>query len=90
MNQELIMLAKFISTKIENENIITDNNPQSITAGIIYFISQCCGLNISKQDIRQVCGVSEVTTNKCFKKLELSKDQLIPKCLLDKYTNKTQ
>lgn len=88
MNQELSMLAKFISTKIENENIITDNNPQSITAGIIYFISQCCSLNISKQDIRQVCGVSEVTTNKCFKKLELYKDYLIPKCLLDKYTQK--
>ena len=86
INQELIMLAKFISNKLESGNIITDNTPHSIAAGIIYFVSQTCNLNISKSDIRQVCGVSEVTINKCFKKMENIKSQLIPQCLLDKYT----
>jgi transcription initiation factor TFIIB len=89
VNQELIMLAKFISNKLENGNIITDNTPNSIAAGIIYFVAQSCNLNISKSDIRQVCGVSEVTINKCFKKMENIRSQLIPQCILEKYTDKT-
>ena len=44
-----------------------------------------CNLNISKLSIKNVCGVSEVTINKCFKKLDTLKDVLIPKCILDKY-----
>ena len=41
--------------------------------------------NISKTAVKQVCGVSEVTINKCFKKLENMKDKLVPQCILDKY-----
>ena len=85
MNHELIMLSKFIASKIEEKNIITDNTPHSIAAGIVYFISQICNLNISKTDIKSICGVSEVTINKCYKKLENIKETLIPKCIIDKY-----
>jgi transcription initiation factor TFIIB len=86
MNPELILLSKFIAKKIEENNIINDNTPTSIAAGIIYFISQNCNLNINKTDIKQICGVSEVTINKCFKKLENIKSNLIPSCILEKYT----
>jgi transcription initiation factor TFIIIB Brf1 subunit/transcription initiation factor TFIIB len=85
INNELTMLSKFIANKLENQNIISDNTPHAIAAGIIYFISQNCNLNISKMDIKQICGVSEVTINKCFKKMENIKTNLIPKCILDKY-----
>ena len=84
-NQELIMLSKFVANKIEKNNIITDNIPHAIAAGIVYFISYNCNLNISKLDIKSVCGVSEVTINKCFKKLDAIRDNLIPQCILDKY-----
>ena len=57
----------------------------AIAAGIVYFISYNCNLNISKLDIKAVCGVSEVTINKCFKKLDAIRDNLIPQCILDKY-----
>jgi len=86
MNQELIMLAKFIAYKVEQNNIITDNIPHAIASGIVYFVSQICQQNITKQDIKNVCGVSEVTINKCFKKLEAIKDNLIPKTILEKYS----
>jgi transcription initiation factor TFIIB len=86
MNPELIMLSKFIAKKLEQHNSITDNTPHAIAAGIIYFISFNCNLNISKNNIKQISGVSDVTINKCFKKMELLKDNLIPKCILDKYT----
>jgi transcription initiation factor TFIIIB Brf1 subunit/transcription initiation factor TFIIB len=82
---ELVVLAKFVANKLEKNSLITDNTPNSIAAGVIYFISQNCNLNISKMDIKLVCGVSEVTINKCFKKMETMKEQLIPSCILDKY-----
>ena len=85
INQELTMLSKFIANKIENQCNINDNTPHSIAAGIVYFIANSCNLPISKSDIKQICGVSEVTINKCFKKMEAMKDKLIPKCILDKY-----
>jgi transcription initiation factor TFIIB len=85
ISNELVLLAKFVATKLESNNYITDNTPNSIAAGVIYFIAQNCNLNISRMDIKQICGVSEVTINKCFKKMELYKDQLIPNCILEKY-----
>jgi len=85
MNQEMVMLAKFVANKLEKNNTITDNTPHSIAAGIIYFISQNCNLGISKPDIKRVCGVSEVTINKCYKKMDVLREQLIPACVLEKY-----
>jgi transcription initiation factor TFIIB len=85
MNQELIALSKFISQKIEQLAIINDNTPHSIAAGIVYFIGQLCNLEITKTDIKQICGVSEVTINKCYKKIDTIKEKLVPKCILEKY-----
>ena len=79
------MLAKFVAIKIEKNNIITDNIPHAISAGIIYFVSQYCALNISKTEIKSVSGVSEVTINKCFKTLDIIHDKLLPKAILAKY-----
>jgi transcription initiation factor TFIIB len=85
-NQELTMLSKFIAIKIEQSQFITDNIPHAIAAGIVYFISYNCSLNVTKQDIKLVCGVSEVTINKCFKKIEACREQFLPKSILEKYT----
>jgi transcription initiation factor TFIIB len=85
INHELITLSKFIANKIKKNSIINDNTPHSIAAGIVYFISQTFSLNISKSDIKLICGVSEVTINKCFRKMEIIKEQLIPQCILSKY-----
>lgn len=84
-NQELTMLSKFVANKVEKNNLITDNIPHAIAAGIVYFVAQKCNMNITKQDIKIVCGVSEVTINKCYKKLELMNEQLLPKAIMSKY-----
>ena len=83
-NKEMTMLAKFVTSKIEKNNIVTDNIPHAIAAGVIYFVSQIYGLNINKVDIKNISGVSEVTINKCYKKLDNIKETLIPKRILDK------
>lgn len=82
MPQDTILLAKFVSAKLEENNIITDNTPHSIAAGIIYFVSQIYQLSITKTDIKNVCKVSEVTINKCYKKMEVIKTQLVPSSIL--------
>ena len=85
INNELTKLCQFISMKIEKGNIMPENTPHSIAAGIVYFISQMCKLNVSKKDVKTVSEISEVTINKCFKKLELMKEELIPAVILKKY-----
>lgn len=82
VTNEYALLAKFIANKVEQQGLISDNTPQSSAAGIIFFVSNTCGLNISKASIRNICGVSEVTINKCYKKLLQFKDILVPKCFL--------
>ena len=85
MNNELTKLCKFIAMRIEKNNLIPENTPPSIAAAIVYFVSQIFKLNISKQDVNNVSQISEVTINKCYKKLETHKSQLIPNQLLKKY-----
>ena len=86
MNSELTKLCLFVSMKIEREQLIPENNPQSVAAGIIYFVSQICNLNITKKNVNLSSNTSEVTINKCYKKLELLKDKLIPNKIIEKYS----
>lgn len=86
INNELTSLCKFIAHKIEKNNIIPENTPHSIAGGIIFFVSQVCNLNINKNNINQISKISEVTINKCYKKLEQHKNQLIPGVILKKYS----
>jgi transcription initiation factor TFIIIB Brf1 subunit/transcription initiation factor TFIIB len=53
----------------------------------VYFISQICKLNVSKKDVKIVSEISEVTINKCFKKLEKIQDELVPAVIIKKYIN---
>ena len=85
INQELTNLCKFIALRIENNNLIPENTPHSIAAGIVYFVGQICNLNISKKNISLISEISEVTINKCFKKLEQQINNLIPAKILEKY-----
>ena len=87
INQELTKCCIFVALRIHKNNYIPENTPHSIAAGIIYFVSQICNLNISKKDVNKISEISEVTINKCFKKLETMKEQLVPKALLEKYAS---
>jgi len=87
INGELTKLCQFISKKIEKQNYMPENTPNSIAAGVVYFIIQTCKLNVSKKDVKNVSEISEVTINKCFKKIEKIKDDLMPQSILKKYTN---
>ena len=84
INSELTILSKFIAHKVEKDNIIDDNTPHCVASGIIYYVSEKCNLPITKTDIKLISGVSEVSINKCFKKLNGL--NLIPTSILEKYS----
>ena len=86
MNSELTKLSKFIALRVHINNLIPENTPHSIAAGIIYFVSHTCNVNINKRDVSHVSDISEVTINKCFKKLSLMTSILIPDVILKKYS----
>ena len=85
INKELTKVCMFVSRKIAQNNLIPENTPHSIAGGIIYFVCQVCNLNISKTTINGISKISEVTINKCYKKLENYSQYLIPKTILEKY-----
>jgi transcription initiation factor TFIIB len=85
INAELTKVCKFIATRIQNSNLIPENTPHSIAAGIVFFVAHQCKLNVSKKNVNAVSEISEVTINKCYKKLEVMRDKLIPAVILVKY-----
>jgi len=88
INTELTKVCQFIAIRIDRNNLIPENTPHSVAAGIIYFIAKICSLNISKHDVYCVSEVSEVTINKCYKKLDKMKDELVPSAIRTKYACK--
>ena len=67
---------KNICKKIGSHKINSENTPPSIAAGCIYYIIVHNDLNITKRDIHNVCEISEVTINKCFKKISSALEEL--------------
>ena len=85
INNELTKLCQFIALKIDKDDGMSENTPHSIAAGIVYFIAQMFKLNVSKRDVKLVSEISEVTINKCYKKMDKIKTELIPAVILKKY-----
>jgi len=65
---------KDLSNKIEKLNLINDIRPDSFASGCILLYCDINGLDIDKKQISEYSKISEVTINKCFKKLEANKE----------------
>lgn len=77
LNNIDIKIIKQISDRAQEHKIIYENTPPSIAVGSIYLYIKINKLNISKKDISNISKISEVTINKCYKKLEEYTDKLI-------------
>lgn len=82
---DLTLLCEFICLKIEFYHLLSDNTPPSIASGVIYFVSVVFKLNILKKEIKNKLKISEVTINKCFKKIYMNKEKFLPPSILSKY-----
>ena len=82
---DIIKICTFAAMRVHNNNLIPENTPQSIAAGIIYFVATMCKLNVLRKDVSIVSDISEVTINKCNKKIENIKTDIIPQMIINKY-----
>lgn len=77
MNWEDIQKCKKLAKNIEDLEIVSENAPTSVAAGTIYFYCHHTEIDYTKKQISEICGVSEVTITKCFKRLQKYKDELL-------------
>jgi transcription initiation factor TFIIIB Brf1 subunit/transcription initiation factor TFIIB len=65
--------------------VLSENTPPSIAAGVMFLVITVCKLDITKQDLSDVCGISQVTICKCYKKLHVHRAAILPKDVIVKY-----
>ena len=69
LENDIIIEIKDICNEITKSNLISENTPPSIAAACIYYIINKNNINICKKEIAEICNISDVTINKCFKKI---------------------
>ena len=69
INKEDSIKINQIATLCIEHELIYDNTPPSMAAGCIYLYIKLMNLKINKKLISKNCLISEVTINKCYKKL---------------------
>lgn len=70
INEKKIDQINLISTKCKELRLVNDNTPPAMASGCIFIYIKSMNLKITKKEISEVCKISEVTINKCSKKLE--------------------
>lgn len=76
---DIVDICNYVIEKAEEYSIVSENAPPSIAAGCIYLVSVHYKMNISKKEIAKACEISEVTINKCYKKLVKYQEYILPK-----------
>ena len=74
LNIEDIKKILQLSKICQDLKLINDNTPPAMASGCIYLYIKINDLNIHKKDISDICKISEVTINKCYKKLEKNEE----------------
>jgi transcription initiation factor TFIIB len=88
IEEKYVDLCIYIIDKADEYSIVSENAPPSIAVGTIFLVSNLCLLKITKKDISKECDISEVTINKCYKKLEKYKKYLLDQDIMKKYNIK--
>ena len=71
-------VCKFVVQRVVELSIVSENTPPSVAAGIIYMCNIIYGWDLCKKTLSDACDISQVTVNKCYKKLIVYKSLLIP------------
>ena len=70
INETDIKNILHISGICQEKGLVNDNTPPAMASGCIYLYIKSFALKISKRNISDICKISEVTINKCYKKLD--------------------
>ena len=76
LDAEMHAMCIKIVKRIQEDRLMVENSPPSIVAGCIFLVTTLGKSSLCKKQIAETCGVSEVTVNKCFKKITSLKESL--------------
>ncbi len=85
LDDKLYNIIKKILIIVEEYKYLERHNPLSRTASVLYYVIDNLKIKIDKNNIVQICSISEVTITKCYQKLIKHKDEFI--YLLVQYQN---
>jgi transcription initiation factor TFIIIB Brf1 subunit/transcription initiation factor TFIIB len=69
IDKKYIELAKNISININKLGLASTHEPPSVAAGCILLVDTKCNLGISKKNISDIFGISDVTISKTYRKI---------------------
>jgi transcription initiation factor TFIIB len=69
LSDEICDMCTELCKIVESKGVMDTHISISRAAGIIYFVANNCGVNISRDDILKHCDISQVTIGKCFNEL---------------------
>jgi len=84
-DEPLIELCHHFLDREEELVICSENSPNSVCAGAIFYIITILQLDINKTQVSDACEISEITINKCFKKFCEFNAQLLTENLIKMY-----
>ena len=73
----LEVLVRHVCARTEELGVVPENTPPSLTASVIAFCCAALGISMDNADIARVCGISAVTIQKCLKRMQPWKEQLL-------------
>jgi transcription initiation factor TFIIB len=83
LKKQHIELAIKIAMNVEKLQIAADHQPTSLAAGSLLLVINMYELNITKKNISDIFGISEVTIAKTFKKINSFKNILLDDKFVD-------
>jgi len=83
--QDIRDMGRNIMKKVNELGILSENTPPSVAAGVLLLVITICDLNISKKDLSDACGISQVTICKCYKKLHNYRAKILNTDIILKY-----
>jgi transcription initiation factor TFIIIB Brf1 subunit/transcription initiation factor TFIIB len=85
--QDLVKLAVFIAMKIDRDGHLVENTPQSVAAGVVYFIATLAQVPLDQARTRlsAISDISAVTIVKCYKKIAELTATIVPPSIAAKY-----
>ena len=85
---DLVKLAIFIAMKIDRDGHLVENTPQSVAAGVVYFVAtlaKTVPLDQAKARLSGISDISAVTIVKCYKKIAELSATMVPPSIAAKY-----
>ena len=76
------VVCAFVADRLHTYHILTENTPNTVAAGVIYFVARTAGLPVTLSDVQLASDISEVTIHKCSTKLAGLKEHLLPSAVV--------